>query len=417
MLRRSGARAATLLFLASLPVLALSLAAWGGERAQEIERLKTLVAEVQPAVAGITGFPVGEPVPVTVMDRAELKGYVFRVMEASYPDSEFVWRSECFARLGLIPMGSDLERAMTEMLTAQAAGLYDPCKKVFAGMLTLPAAYMTDSYQNMIVAHELTHALQDRERDIMVESRRAARNLDYEYAFRSILEGMATVVMFAYMEDVPVRRVEGTRARMRKGHGARAYQGWGSTPPYLLELLISPYAEGGAFVETWLRRNPDSTLAALMNHIPTSSEQVLHPVKYFEPDTPTPISLRRVSPSVPRNWDSLYENSLGEFDLLTLFTLHESPAHAAKRMAAGWDGLRFAAYRDETDRLVLAGTSIWDSARDAVEFREGFAEVLGEVNGPDRVLVEVQGERRVSFVIGLRARDPITREILDALSR
>ena len=401
-LRNILMRVATVI-LAGLVLTSVLATAGPAGREEELERLRRLVEEVQPGAAELAGFPVGAPVEVAVKTREEVREYMIRMVEISNPDGDLYRRGMCLARIGLLPEGFDLEAGMVDLVTEQAGGLYDPFSKQFWGILNLSASLRAPSYQRLIASHELTHALQDRETDIVELLDVFLENPDYEYAFRSVIEGMATVVMFAYTQDLEVDEVPDTRSTMRAGFEQKAgnpsLEAYGDSPVYVRELLISPYAEGGAFVQAWQRANPDLELAVLMKNIPRSSEQVLHPEKYLTPDEPTVIDLSGIDTSLSDVWDAFYATTLGEFDLLTLFSIHEETQADAAEIAAGWDGMRFRAFEDRDGHLLLLGSSVWDSEEDARQFHTGFSTVLRKTSDPGGFTLARSGES-VDFVIG-----------------
>jgi hypothetical protein len=136
---------------------------------------------------------------------------------------------------------------------------------------------------------------------------------------------------------------------------------------------------------------------------------VLHPEKYFEPDEPTPIGLEGLEQSLASQWEPFYANTLGEFDLMVLFSLCDVTSADAADMAAGWDGLAFRAFEDQEGQLVLLGSSVWDSEQDAGQFNEGFLAVLGETADSETFTVACTGQY-VDFAIG--PADPAVRESL-----
>jgi hypothetical protein len=351
------------------------------------------------------------------MTREELREYIVWSTEMGYPGDELYRRGRCLAMIGLVPEDYDLESGMVDLVGEQAAGLYDPYGKAFNGILGLSPRLRTPQYQNLIASHELTHALQDCMIDILAHAKVALADIDYEYGLRSVLEGIATVVMLAYSQNLAVDDTPDARSFMRASfeHSSRdpGMNATARTPEYLRELLISPYAEGGAFVQAWHRANPDLKLADLMRNIPATSEQVLHPEKYMEPDLPAVIDLGAVEGELPEGWESFYSNTLGEFDLLTLFSLHSGTAAEAAGMAAGWDGLRFRAFQNPDEYLVLVGSSVWDSELDAEEFHAGFSAVLRNIGEPEDFTV-VRDGRCVDFIIG-SLDDHIADSLLTAL--
>ena len=105
--------------------------------------------------------------------------------------------------------------------------------------------------------------------------------------------------------------------------------------------------------------------------MPTSTEQVLHPDKYFvERDYPVLIKLPDLSGILGKGWKLLLDNNMGELNtgvLLSEFILGDE----AEKSAKGWDGDRFAAYERESDGNVLVvWYTTWDSEQDSDEFIE-----------------------------------------------
>jgi hypothetical protein len=386
----------SVLLTLSLPSLSVSGAVKASARRTEQERLERLVEEIQPAVAELTGMPEGRQVRVVVMTRSELQEYLVNLVDVEYPDDELVRRGRCLALIGLLPEDYDLEAGLVDLVGQEGGGLYDPRTKAFTGISDLPPMLKTPYYQDLIAAHELTHALQDREIDIVEQSEIALKDLDYEYAFRSVIEGMATVVMIAYTQDKDVDELPDTRVYMRSGFAQRDLRQF---PHYLKEVLISPYAEGGAFVQRWLEVNSHKQLVSLFDDMPTTSEQVLHPERFLERDEPTPIDMSGVAEAVPETWEMYYTNTLGEFDLLTLFRMYSDTNADAAEAAEGWDGLRFKAYLTEEDEMVMIGSSAWDSPPDAGEFIEAFTVVLRESTENGQFSLSQNGTA-VDFIVG-----------------
>ena len=410
MLAKCTAFIGTLLVLISISTVPASGGVESDAHRAERERLETLVERVQPAVAELTGMPEGKRVKVVVMTRSEFRQFLVDLVDTEYPDDELIRRGRCLARIGLLPEDYDLETGLLDLVGQEGGGLYDPHAKAFTGISDLPPALKAPMYQDMIASHELTHALQDRELDIVAQSRTALKDLDYEYAFRATIEGMATVVMVAYTNNLPFDNLPDTRVFMRSGFGQKDLRVF---PHYLREVLISPYAEGGAFVQKWLETNSHKKLVSLFDDLPTTSEQILHPEKYLDRDDPTPIDMSGVADAVPAGWDPYYTNTLGEFDLLTLFRMYPATNSGAAEAAAGWDGLRFDAYLSDDD-LIVVGSSVWDSGRDAEEFLSALSQVLADTSEPETYTVTQSGAR-VDFIIG-RVPGDTSNSILQALS-
>lgn len=376
------------------------------DREAERRQFKEYLDEAMPVVSEMTGIDSTEPVPVVMFTRSEVRNYLVETVEREYPEDELAKRGECLSALGLLPRGYDLEEGLIGLIADEAGAFYDPYTDDLKGIADLPAALKSPTMQKMIVSHELTHALQDRVIDISAIAKTLLDDIAYDFCVRAVIEGMASNVMLAYMHGVPLESAPDVEVTMRTWFDARV-SGSGplsTCPLYLRENLLSPYAEGGGFVERWRKANPDKKMIELLRNIPVSSEQTMHFDKFEEGDEPTPIDLSYLTPHLPSDWEFYYANSLGEFEMLMLFRSHESTKPRADELAAGWDGFRFQTYRDRRGRLVLIGYSVWDTEEDAADFSGGFSAVMEEIYKPDEYRLVQRGED-VGFILGAAGRD------------
>jgi hypothetical protein len=397
--------------VATLALLVTSACCQPLQKPDKVEALKELQNQVDgmlPSIASLTGIQGREPIKVNLFTRAELGEFFEKTLDVEYPNEDLKKRGRCFALIGLLPQGYDLENGFMTLLKKQAGAVYDPRSKRLIGTSDLPPEQRRSINDKMILSHELTHALQDRVIDIPQQSEIALKNIDYEYALRAVLEGMASSVMIAYAQNLSYNKLPDLQMFWRSQLSQASDGTLSGSPPYVTEYLMSPYAEGGAFIQAWQKGNPEKTLNGLLKRIPESSEQVLHFEKYAKRDGPTDISLQDVHKILLERWTLYYANTLGEFDLRQLFQIHRETQLNATALAAGWDGCKFEAYEDRDGDLILVGSSVWDSENDAEEFCDGFSAVLGKVY-PDRTYEVVQNNAYVNFVIGsadrtLRAR-------------
>ena len=161
-------------------------------------------------------------------------------------------------------------------------------------------------------------------------------------------------------------------------------------PPILGRSLLGPYLLGARF----LMRGGDPAAApepfplddvtAAFEDGPTSSEQILHPEKYWDEtlrDAPVPVRLDDLDRALGRKWKRIGDGVLGELGLAVLVgsdrpmgpdgfqRSSETWTHPA---AAGWGGDRWAIWTRRGRDLVVLRT-IWDSDEDAAEFLEAAA--------------------------------------------
>ena len=124
------------------------------------------------------------------------------------------------------------------------------------------------------------------------------------------------------------------------------------------DQLVEPYLAGLAFARAIWSRGGAGALREAWKHPPESTEQVLHPDKFFAREKP-----RRVAPSLPAPSGSrlVSEGVLGELLLRTLVEEGGGPA------TEGWGGDAWRLW-DVGGRTALAWRSEWDLPRDAAEF-------------------------------------------------
>ncbi|MEM9691725.1 MAG: hypothetical protein AAGA56_04215 [Myxococcota bacterium] len=138
-----------------------------------------------------------------------------------------------------------------------------------------------------------------------------------------------------------------------------------------------PYLAGLRFVFFARAQKTWTQFDEIYKNPPVSTEQIIHPEKYFANELPTILefSARKALPQHTK----VYDNVLGEFQ--TYLMLHESlhPEKSAKKTsidisqaAAGWGGDRLLAYLDKSGNVLTVHASTWDTDKDAVEFFQAF---------------------------------------------
>ncbi len=133
--------------------------------------------QVLQQVSEITGLKLLTPVKKTLRSRDEIRAYVLREMDEEKNPAERYAEARSAEAFGLIPKGFALDDFMVDLLTEQIAGLYDPKTREF-----YIADWIPIDDQRMVMAHELTHALQDQHFQIEAWEKAARPNDDAELA-------------------------------------------------------------------------------------------------------------------------------------------------------------------------------------------------------------------------------------------
>jgi len=150
--------------------------------------------EVLGQMSQITGLKVLAPLKKSLRSREEIRAYVIKQMNEEKNPAERYADLRSAEAFGLLPKGFDLDSFMVNVLTEQVEGLYDPKTREF---------YIADwsplADQRMVMAHELTHALEDQHFHIESWVKAARPNEDAELARDAVLEGNAMAAMVDYL--------------------------------------------------------------------------------------------------------------------------------------------------------------------------------------------------------------------------
>jgi len=310
-------------------------------RVDAAEFLRT-VDEVLADMSNLLGLPQTEPLKKTLRSRDEIRAYILRQMDEDKDAPRRATDEKVLKRLGLIPKDFPLDSYMVDLLSEQIAGLYDPKEKEFYIADWIPAAD-----QREVMAHELTHALQDQHFHIDPWRDAAKPNDDAEAAREAVLEGAAFVAMMEYCLKKNVC-------------GGKDSQGSGDSPvlakapPFLKDDLLFPYIDGGNFAQqVLLARGGWAGFHTVFENPPVSTQQILHPDLYLHGVVPQQVKLPDISHDLPNGWKQLDSNLLGEFGLQEVLKQFLGEGRA-NDLSPIWAGDRYAFYeRQETMESIL----------------------------------------------------------------
>ncbi len=357
--------------------------------------------DLQRQVVRLRRLEFKQPIPIRTRTAKELRERILEELKEEYPPARMEAVRKAGIRLGLFPPGFDLGATLTDLLTEQIAGFYDPkrkelclvdraaaggMEKIAEGLLEMMSGLQA---RDVYAIHELTHAVQDQHYDLETLPIEVRDDDDLVMAVKSVVEGDATYVMF----DALARTMGQTADTMStQGMGAGAMPLGGAAdraPDYLKQSLVFPYFAGLHFVQKARRQGGWPRVDALYADLPASTEQVLHPEKFFGDarDVPQRLAWGALAALPEADWTRLESNVLGEFGV-RMFLKARGVRIGANRFAAGWDGDRYHVYAPkEGGRMLLLWVSTWDDAGEAAEFSDALSEPLdadgaGRLDGP-----------------------------------
>jgi hypothetical protein len=317
--------------------------------------------EVLKETGEIRKLEVLRAVKSGAQSRAEIERMLVRNMDEQTTPAELHASELALKKLGLVPADFAMRSFLIELLTEQVAGYYDPKTQEF---------YLADwidlDGQQPVIAHELTHALQDQHFNLRRFSDWPKGDSDAELAAHALIEGDATLVMTFYvMRDL--KRV----AAMMKSMGASgsATEKIERAPRVLRESLLFPYKQGMEWTSQIYRRGGWPLVSEAFKNLPQSTEQILHAEKYFARDAPVKINLPEIAGLLGKGWTRLDYDVNGEWSYFQIIDEYLRAEKESQQAVAGWGGDRFALYENRAKRQVLlAQLTAWDTEQDAVEF-------------------------------------------------
>lgn len=350
---------------------------------EELERVSN---EIKADIEKMRGMEFERPVKVQVADKKAFLDYARKRQELTESPQRRV-RDETIAKmLGVVPADMDLQATLEKLLEEQVGGFYDPGSDTFF----LMEAFGGD-LAKIILAHELTHALDDQHFDLDGTLKHLEEQTDREFAYMAVVEGSGT----SAMNQWTIQRLASIDKKALLASQDLGTEGLAEAPALLWKPLIAAYLRGEGF----LVRVPSMNLAmkaakvedikSAFENPPRSSEQILHPAKYWnqeERDEPRKVEFE--TSKLPEGWTVLGEDTLGELYLGLLTT----PAAERKGLdaknplavlgikytnaaAEGWGGDR-ALLLGKGDARALILVTAWDTTEDAQEFFDAAGSVL-----------------------------------------
>ena len=126
---------------------------------------------------------------------------------------------------------------------------------------------------------------------------------------------------------------------------------------------------GENFVGRLLAEDGYTAVDAVWSQLPSSTEQLIHPEKYFEQEEPIEVEIELDSDDLFSEWSVVEENSFGEA-MLQLYLANQLNGTQIDTATSGWGGDKFILFENQTneDQFLLILKIIWDSIEDSNEF-------------------------------------------------
>src|SRR5437588_3300301 len=328
--------------------------------------VREATAEVLRETSELRKLPVLRQVRSGAQSREEIEQMLVRNLNESVTPEEVSASEAALRKLGMVPADFQLRPFLIKLLAEQVAGYYDPKTQEF---------YLADwidlDGQRPVMAHELTHALQDQHFNLRRFDKWPKHDSDAELSAHSLIEGDASLLMMQYIMRSPARQLSFMKSMVTGSAGSTDQIE--KAPRVLRETLLFPYFQGMTWTSQLYKHGGWDEVSAAFTKLPKSTEQILHTEKYFAGEEPVKVSIRDISSSLGKGWREADNDVEGEWGFYLLLDDFLNSADVSKKAAEGWGGDRYALFLgpNKSDVLVAQKT-VWDTDEDAREFFDAY---------------------------------------------
>jgi len=339
-----------------------------------------------------SGLPIKHEIKRRLTNREEVVAYLEKSMRDD-KSAQRVQRSELvLKKFGLLPHDFKLSSFLVALLREQIAGYYDPKTKTMNLLDWVPL-----EQQRPVLAHELTHALQDQSFNLEKWMKRGDEDIDKKKEItpadivadetdevkEAVVEGQAETVMLDYVlapsgrsaADAP-EVVAALDADMMKGSSDSVE--FQTAPIFLKESLTFPYRYGVKFVAAVLKdEGKEKAFADVFGNPPRITRQIMEPQTYLSGEVVPPLPLPDFKQDF-KDYDRFDVGAIGEFDVSMLIDQYAS-MDESKRMYPSWRGGYYYSVLPKGNPsapLGLLYVSRWADAEKAREFGAIYAKSL-----------------------------------------
>lgn len=325
-----------------------------------------MVNRILREVSKIRQLSIVRPVPASVKTRPQIEQFVSGEIARQSSGNEISAADLYLTQLDLAPKNFDLRKSYTSLMGEQIAGFYDSRTRAFTTSDRVKPGEL-----ETVMAHELTHALQDQHFDLSKMDKQPKHESDGQLAYSSLVEGDATLVMTKYMTANPMRMLGAMMSSMGS-LGGDDMKELKTTPRILREGLEFPYLAGLKFVTQLQTKGGWAAVSGAFGRVPKSTQQVLHFEDYVANKAPVHIPVIDVTRTLGNGWKLLDNDVNGELGL-SVIASQNGNEDEAKAAAANWSGDRYAVYSGPKSAVLVVQDTLWNNEAGATRWRLAYS--------------------------------------------
>jgi len=362
---------------------------------KEAKELFRQVDEILQFASQDTDLPIKHKVKRRLTKRDEVQSYIEKSMKDDKDAKRLERSSAVLKKFGLLPRNFDLGTFLVAMLREQVAGYYDVKTKT-VNLLN----WVDAEQQKPVLAHELTHALQDQSFGIEKWVKGSTQDADNKKddpspsdiendeetsARQAVIEGQAMVVLIDY-SLVPTGKtlleapqiVDALKQGMLVGSSDSPT--FRDAPIFLKEELTFPYRYGLDFTGALLKAGgKELAYAGAFKDPPRTTREIMEPQTYLAHEKLPPMKMIDMEKDF-KGYDAFDIGAMGEFDVDVLVEQYAGRDEASS-IYPEWRGGYYFAGRPKGDKSAPIGVlyvSRWSSPAKAAEFAAVYAKSLAK---------------------------------------
>jgi hypothetical protein len=348
-----------------------------------------------------TELPIKHDVKRKLQTRASVEKYVIDKFNDD-EDAKRMQRSEIvLKKFGLLDRDFQLKPFLVSLLTEQIAGYYESKTKT-VNLLD----WIAPDSQKPVLAHELTHALQDQHVELdkwedkslsdlsknVADDNRHIASDEVDTAREAVLEGQAMAVFVDYSLKPSGRKLltsPDIGATLNDALTDNSDSPVMARAPLLLqESLLFPYREGLSFEQALMKdKGLEGAFAGVLDRPPSTSFEILNP-KAYERQVKVPLlTMPDVHGLLDAQYDPYDVGVMGALDVRILTELFAGE-DAAVALTPEWNGgiyycvqsktAKTPEQKAQTSSVALLYLSAWKSEDAAKTFASIYADELSK---------------------------------------
>jgi len=367
---------------------------------EQAQQLFALVDQLIQFSSEESGLPIKSSVKRQLTTRTAVESYLNQKFEEDESAKRLQQNEIVLKKFGLLDRDFDLKPFLLALLKEQIEAYYDSKTKT-VNMLD----WVAIDEQKPVLAHELTHALQDQRvnlekwndqtpNDVSTNYHDDMEHLakdEYDTAREAVVEGQATAVMMDNilkpMGKSLIKDPEVVDLIKNSMAGSENSPVLARAPLLLSESLLFPYREGLSFEQDlWMDKGREAAFSGVLDRPPTSTWEIINPREFEKAKVPIVPLMPDIHPIVDKTYKAYDIGQIGELDLHILTQLFGGEK-AARDLTPSWDGgiywagQRLSATTPEqkadTRSISIFYLSAWRNAAAAQAFAELYANALG----------------------------------------